>query len=89
MAENNTQTPDAVPTDDAVVVPTRLQTFVINHPRAAKAVAIAGAAGTAVGVALFAKTLQTNKDHLDAAADHAKEALNELSTSAVPQDPEA
>lgn len=92
MAETTNETPSEtnVPTDESSEVqPSRLQNFVNKHPRAAKVAAITGAVGTAIGVVCMTKTLQANKEHLDAAGDHAKEALHELSTSVSPQDPEA
>lgn len=79
-----TTTPDASAAEAQLETPGRLQMFVNNHPRAAKVAAAIGTAGTVVGGVLFVKTLQSNKDHLDAAADHVKGAATELSASVNP-----
>lgn len=63
--------------------------FTNNHPRAAKVLAITGGIGTAVGAALLVGTVKSNKDHLDSAGEHAKEAVSELGASVTPGDTEA
>lgn len=68
------------------VAPTRLQAFVNNHPRAAKAVAITGGVLAVAGGIQFTRTLRANKDHLTAAGDHVHGALDELSNAASPTD---
>lgn len=91
MAENKNETPKVVTVKDESeeTTPGRLQTFVNKHPRAAKIVAITGGVAAVLGTVQFARTVQANRKHLELASDHAKEALNELSTSVSPQDAEA
>lgn len=87
MAETPNQTPEPVTITEPELeeVPqTRLQSFVNKHPKAARLLAITGAVGTVAGAVHFTRTLHANKDHLELAGDHAKEALNELSTSTSP-----
>lgn len=87
MTENTPQTPEIVVDETPVETePTRLQKFVCNHPRAAKVIAITSAVTAAAGVAVTANTMRKNKSHLDQAADHAKEALHEVSESVSPTD---
>ena len=89
MAENTNETTHVitdVPEDSA---PTRLQAFVAKHPRASKVVAITGATLAAVGVVQVARTVKSNKGHLEAAGDHAVAALDELSSTVDPASPEA
>ncbi len=90
MAENNTKLAEATenPALDEVD-PTRLQVFVNKHPRAAKIVAVTGAVAAVVGVSHLTRTVAARKHHLAQAGDHAKEALDELSASVSPTDPEA
>lgn len=86
MAENNSETASKQLSDQTEVVPTsRLQTFVTKHPRAAKIVAFTGAGAAVVGIVQTARTLKANKAHLELAGDHAKGALDELSTSVTPK----
>lgn len=83
--KNPTQTtPDAPSTDDNAVELNRLQKFVLNRPRAAKAVAIIGGAIAVVGTATVANTMRKNQHHLEAAADEAKGALTEFSNAVSP-----
>lgn len=83
--ENNAPELEIVETSDEVEL-TRLQRFVLKHPRAAKVVAITGAATAVAGVAITANTVRKNKHHLDQAADHAKDAFHEVSESVSPTD---
>lgn len=68
------------------VKPTRLQSFVNKHPRAAKVVAITGAVTAALGAVQIARTAQANRHHAIAAGDHAQESLRELSATVTPQE---
>jgi hypothetical protein len=88
MAENTPHTPDES-VDPTETQPTRLQVFVNNHPRIAKVTAITGAVTSVAGAVVVAKTVQANRAHVEAAGEHAKEALNELSTAVSPDDTEA
>lgn len=85
MSDEN-PTPDltAVPTGEVVMEPTRLQRFVINHPRASRVLAIIGVGGTALGAALLTSTVKSRKHHVDAAKDHIVEAGHELSAAVSP-----
>lgn len=90
MAEN-TQTSGAPAEPQPEAEPTRLQNFVAKHPRATKIVAITGAVSSVVGVVCVAKTVKSNKAHLELAGENAKEVLHELSATVDPatSDPEA
>lgn len=87
MAENNQNQPAPdviVESGEEPNEPTRLQKFVIKHPRASKVVAITGGILAAGGVALTANNMRKNKHELNAAADHAKAALSGVSSSVSP-----
>lgn len=85
MAENNqNETPENDIVDEETVQPTRLQTFVTNHPRAAKLIAITGGVTAVLGTGIVTATVMKNKQHVILAGDHAKDALSELSTSVSP-----
>jgi hypothetical protein len=81
-------TPTDLPVGQVVMEPTAIQRFAINHPRAAKALAIIGVAGTALGAALLTSTVRSNKPHVDAAKDHILEAGNEAVAAVTPQSAE-
>lgn len=92
MAENTSTEPTLEA--DVCVEPEVKQNFVtklaVKHPRTAKVVAITGGITAVTGVLLTANTVRKNRRHLELAADHAKEALTELSSSVSPAtDPEA
>ena len=82
--QNPTQTPTDAPTNDDAVEPTRLQAFVIKHPRASRVLAIGGAVGTVAGVSLLANNLRKNRDHIAAAGEHVAEAVGEFSEAVSP-----
>ena len=85
MAETNNQKPaDPAKSSEENVAPSRFQNFVSNHPRAAKVAAVTGAIGTAVGGVLLVRTVKSNKDHLNSAAEHAGAALDEVTASVDP-----
>lgn len=86
MDENTTQDSSDVVVGEITEekTPTRLQAFVINHPRASKVVAIIGGVTAVAGVAVTTNTVRKNRSHLKLAGEHAKESLNELSTSVSP-----
>lgn len=81
---NETTTSDVAPEVDVVVEPTRLQKFVLTHPRAAKVVATLVTTTAVVGGAVTVNTMRKNKHHLDAAATDAKEALYEIGEAVSP-----
>lgn len=90
MAEHPTKTPDATPSEHVEeAAPTRLQSFVIKHPRASRIVAIAGGITAVAGVAHVTRTVSARRHHLNEAADRSKEALREVAASVSPTDPEA
>lgn len=83
--QNQNQPTETESTDEAEVVQqTRLQSFVNNHPRAARAIAITGAVVAAAGVGTVVNTARKNKHHLAAAAEHVHEAGSELSNAVSP-----
>lgn len=82
MAENNAQTAlKAAVEPETQSEPTRLQRFVNNHPRTAKVVAITGTISAVAGAVALTKKLRSNRNELESAADHANEALNDISSS--------
>lgn len=92
MDEPQTQEPtDAVKAEVKTEenAPTRLQNFVNKHPRAAKVTAIIGAVTTAAGALHFARTVHSNKEHLELAGAHASDALDELAATTSPDATEA
>lgn len=86
MTENTSQTTIEMPTAEPTLeeAPTRLQKFVIQHPRAAKIVAITGAVTAVTGIVLVANTMRKNSDHLSNAGELSLEALQEMSESVSP-----
>lgn len=82
--ENPTTDHSDMPVGEVVMEPTRIQRFVINHPRASRVLAIIGAGGTAVGAILLTATVKAKKHHVDAAKDHVLEAGHELSAAVNP-----
>lgn len=85
MSEKTTTEPvEAVETDVEVVEPTRLQTFVTNHPRIAKVIAITGGVTAAVGAGVVANNMRKQRAHIIEAGHHAEQALMELSNSVSP-----
>ena len=85
MTENTSQTTTIeMPTEPTLEEPTRLQKFVIQHPRAAKIVAITGAVTAVTGIVLVANTMRKNSDHLSNAGELSLEALQEMSESVSP-----
>lgn len=89
MTEQNTdQTTTDAPEAEVVVEPTKLQSFVNNHPRASRVIAITGAVAAVVGVGTVANTARKNKHHLDSAKDHVLEAGSELSNAVSPESSE-
>jgi hypothetical protein len=90
MAETNQdpQTPVVDPSTEEQT-PTRLQSFVAKHPRAARIAALTGVVGTVTGAVCVTRTVAAKRSHLEEAADHAKEALSELAATVDPASPEA
>lgn len=82
--QNPNSTTETEAPAEVVVEPTRLQVFVNNHPRAARAIAITGAVAAVAGVGTVANTARKNKHHLDNAAGHVLEAGSELSNAVSP-----
>ena len=86
MAEKNMQTPTSV---DPIVEteepkPNFLTKIATKYPRTTKVVAIAGGVTAVASVLTVANTVKKNRQHLELASDHAKEALHELSSSVSP-----
>lgn len=77
-------TPTDMPVGEVVMEPTRLQRFVFNKPRTARALAIIGAAGTALGAVLLTATVRSNRNHVEAAKDHVLEAGQEAVAAVTP-----
>lgn len=88
MAENQTINPEPIE-DEVEVKQNFVSRFAVKYPRTAKVVAIAGGVTAIGGVLLTANTMKKNKHHLELAADQAKGALSELSSSVSPTDAEA
>jgi hypothetical protein len=90
MAE---QTQNEAPETDVPVEPEVKQNFVtrtaVKFPRTARVVAITGGVVAVGGALIIGNTVKKNKRHLELAADHAQEALTELSSSVSPTDTEA
>lgn len=86
MTDQTTDQPtnDETAAEAKVVQPTRLQVFVNNHPRAARALAITGAVAAVAGVGTVANTARKNKHHLASAGDHVLEAGSEFSNAVSP-----
>ena len=74
-----------VPAGEATIVePTRLQMFVLNHPRLARVVAIIGGLLAFFGVVTVATTVKKNKHHVELAAAHASDSVQELGHAVSP-----
>lgn len=87
MAEtHNQKTPPTDSQSEDEKAPSRLQNFVNNHPRAAKVVAVTGAATAAIGLVHITRTVKARKEHLVAAGEKAGEALSEVAASVSPTD---
>lgn len=85
MAETTDPTPEAdVPTDAPEEKQNFVSRFAVKHPRAAKVIAIAGGVTAAGGVLLTVNTAKKNRAHLEAAGDHAKGVLTEISDAVSP-----
>lgn len=67
-----------------VVELTRLQKFVMNHPRVAKSIAIASGVTAAIGGGAMVYNMQKHRAHIIEAGHHAEQALMELSNSVSP-----
>jgi hypothetical protein len=87
MAETATQTPSHVVVTEEK--PSFLQRFAQSHPKTSRVIAIILAVFGVAGALTVAKTVRSNKAHLESAGDPATEALDELSSSVSPTDPEA
>lgn len=59
-----------------------------RFPRTARAFAVIGVGAVVVGGAKLAKNVLSNKDNLEAAADHAGAAFDEVAASMSPSDSE-
>jgi hypothetical protein len=79
-----TQPTETTPSEEPVVVLTRLQSFTLNHPRLSKGLAIGGALGTVFGVGLAANNIQKNKHHVVSAKDHLELAAGEFTEAVSP-----
>lgn len=86
MAENTPETPSVDETADVEVKQNFIAKFAAKHPRAAKVIAIAGGTVAALGIANTVSTVAKNRAHLNAASDHAKETIRELSDAVSPTD---
>lgn len=88
MAETDTNTEETA-TEQPEVSQNFVQKLANKHPRTAKVLAFTGLATTAIAVATVARTVRSNKDHLEAAGQHASEAVSELTATVDPASPEA
>jgi len=88
MAEN-TQTPEHLDSDQTEPKVPFTTKLALKYPRTTKVAAIIVSTVAVAGVAVTANTVVKNRTHVKAAADHAQEALHELSTSVSPTDAEA
>lgn len=86
MTENNPTTePTVDPVEAEVVVEQNfVQRFANRRPRAAKIIAITGAALAAVSTVTVARTAAKNRSHVDTALNHVAEAGQELSQAVSP-----
>lgn len=82
--QTSTPVPDATPSEDVVVEPSRLRRLALNHPRTARVLATGVVAVAIVGTALVANTVRKNKAHLNAAGEHLSEAATEISNAVSP-----
>lgn len=73
-----------MPVGEVVMEPTRIQRFVINHPRASRVLALIGLGGTTLGAVMLTATVKANKRHVDAAKDHVLEAGSEAVAAVSP-----
>lgn len=58
--------------------------FAVKHPRTAKVAAIVGSVTAVASVLTIANTVKKNRSHLEAAGDHAKGVLTEISDAVSP-----
>ena len=86
MAENETQTTEAVEPINELEEPKQniLAKVATKYPRTTKVVAVIGGVTAVASVITVANTVKKNRQHLELASEHAKEALHELSTSVSP-----
>lgn len=84
MSDETTNAPTDLPVGEVVMEPTRLQRFVINHPRAARWILIGLSTVAAGGAALTANNVSKNKAHVDRAKDHVLEAGSEIVEAVSP-----
>lgn len=85
MAENTQQTPETVAEANVEEQKTNLFAKVAcKYPRTTRVVAIVGGTTAVLSVLTIANTVKKNRQHLELASEHAKEALHELSTSVSP-----
>ena len=89
MAETEPTTEETAPTEQPEVSQNFVQKLVNRFPRTAKVAAISGAALSVVGVTTVVRTVRSNQDHLDAAGEHASEAVSELAATVDPMSQEA
>lgn len=89
MSAHKAETSPAVEVITDLPKPSLLQRFVTSHPKTARVTAITGALAAAAGAVTVSRNLRANKDELESAADHAGEALTDLSDAVSPTDPEA
>lgn len=90
MAETEPTTIETAPTEQPTEVSQNfVQKLANKHPRTARVVAVTGVVLSAVGVACVARTVRSNKDHLEAAGEHASTAVSELTATLDPASPEA
>jgi hypothetical protein len=88
MAETDT-TFEPAQSEQPEVSENFVQKLANRHPRTAKVLAITGVVTTAITVAGIVRTVRSNKDHLEAAGEHASEAMSELAATVDPASPEA
>ncbi len=84
---NQNQKPKPAEVEEPTTVeetPGRFQTFVTNHPKAAKALGITTAVLAVVGVGTVTNTVRKNRSHLDAGFDHLADAGNEFGEAVSP-----
>jgi hypothetical protein len=88
MAETQTDPTETAQTEQPEVSQNFVQRAANKHPRLAKAVAVTGAALSIVGIATVARTVRSNKGHLEAAGEHLSEAGSEFVATVDPASPE-
>lgn len=72
---------------EVVVEPNRLQKFVLNHPRAAKVIAIAGGATALLGSAVMTNNVRKNRHRVVNAATDVSDAIHEIGEAVSPSSP--